>query len=205
MRDHGFLFRTRVATRQEVWRSMVSHVVGKRVLYLEFGVAYGGSIRWWARELEHSSSAFHGFDSFEGLPEQSGPWHKRQFDAAGRIPDIADSRVTFFKGLFEQTLPGYCLPDYDVIVINMDADLYSSTSYVLNHLRIHIKPGTLIYFDEMNHVDHEARAFHEFMDSSRLRFRAFCADRTLAHACFECVGLRSDNLFPKHPELTSCV
>jgi hypothetical protein len=64
-------------------------------------------------------------------------------------------------------------PAHDVLVINMDADLYSSTIYVLNHLRPHIKPGTLIYFDEMNHVDHEPRAFDQFTSQNSRKFRPF--------------------------------
>ncbi len=80
------------------------------------------------------------------------PWYKGQFDASGRVPITDDPRVRFFKGWFTQVLPRYYLRAHDVLVINMDADLYSSTIYVLNYLRPHIKPGTLIYFDEMNHV-----------------------------------------------------
>ena len=55
----------------------------------------------------------------------------------------------------------------------MDADLYSSTIYVLNYLRPQIKPGTLIYFDEMNHVDHELRAFDEFTSRNSIKFDPF--------------------------------
>jgi hypothetical protein len=64
----------------------------------------------------------------------------------------------------------------------MDADLYSSTSYVLHHLRPYIRPGTLIYFDEMNHVEHEPKAFDEFMKGTSLTFRPVCADRTPTYA-----------------------
>ena len=60
---------------------------------------------------------FHGFDSFEGLPERGGLWGKGQFDASGRVPAIHDSRVSFFKGWFHQVLPNYHLPPHDVLVI----------------------------------------------------------------------------------------
>ena len=85
-------------------------------------------------------------------------------------------------------LPRYCLPAHDVLVINMDADLYSSTIYVLNYLRPYIKPGTLIYFDEMNHLDHELRAFDEFTSQNSIKFRPVCAAKTLAHVSFECTN-----------------
>jgi hypothetical protein len=65
--------------------------------------------------------------------------------------------------------------------------MYTSTAYVLSHLRPYIRPGTFIYFDEMNHVEDEPKAFHEFMEASSLRFRPVCADRTLTRAFFECV------------------
>jgi Macrocin-O-methyltransferase (TylF) len=188
MRNHGYFFPDRVSSREEVWDVMVAKLGNQKVLYMEFGVAYGASIRYWSRELKDPISTIHGFDSFEGLPEQAGPWCKGQFDTSGRVPRVDDPRVTFFKGWFDQILPGYHPPPHDVLVINMDADLYSSMIYVLNYLRPQIKPGTLIYFDEMNHVDHELRAFDEFTSQNSIKFRPLCSDRTLAHISFECIG-----------------
>ena len=85
-------------------------------------------------------------------------------------------------------LPTYTVPDHDLLVLIMDADLSASTTYVLNHLRRYIRPGTLIYFDEMNHIEHEPKAFDEFMKETSLKFRPIAADRTLTYAFFECVG-----------------
>jgi hypothetical protein len=70
----------------------------------------------------------------------------------------------------------------------MDADLYSSTIYVLRHLRPWIRPGTYIYFDEMEQVDHEPRAFGEFIQESGLRFRGVSAHISFMHAAFQCVA-----------------
>ena len=47
---------------------------------------------------------------------------------------------------------------------------------------------TLLFLDDMSRPDHEPKAFAEFMDESGLRFRPVAADRSLNHACFECVG-----------------
>jgi hypothetical protein len=193
MQKHGFFFSERVSSREEVWARMISKVRDQKVLYVEFGVAVGESMRYWVRELKNPTAVFHGFDSFEGLPEGGGPWYKGQFDASGRLPIIDDSRVSFFKGWFDQVLPHYHLPAHDVLVINMDADLYSSTIYVLNYLRSQIKPGTLIYFDEMNHLDHELRAFEEFTSQNSIKFRPICADTTLAHVSFECTKVEKVN------------
>jgi hypothetical protein len=70
----------------------------------------------------------------------------------------------------------------------MDADLYSSTIYVLRFLRPHIKQGTYIYFDEMTHVEHEPRAFEEFMKESGLKFRPVSGDKGLDSVFFQCEG-----------------
>jgi hypothetical protein len=188
MRDNGFVFPAKSNSRQEVWDAILRRVESERVLYLEFGVAYGESIRYWSGRLKHPESILHGFDSFEGMPESSGIWKKGQFDASGKIPETGDPRVTFFKGWFDKVLPHYKLAAMDRLIINMDADLYSSTSYVLNFLLPFIKPGTIIYFDEMNHVDHEPRAFTEIMKRG-LMFKPLAADKSLAHVSFECISV----------------
>lgn len=187
MRERGFVFSNRAGRREEVWDAMISRLSNRNVLYLEFGVANGVSIRYWSNNLKNPNATLHGFDSFEGLPEKGGPWRKGQFDTDGRVPKIDDARVRFFKGWFDQVLPTYAIPPHDVLVLNLDADLYSSTIFVLEFLRPYIKPGTLLYFDEMNHVDHEPRAFDEFVAKSKLNFKPVHADRTLAHVSFECV------------------
>jgi O-methyltransferase len=188
MRMRGFQPLSRVPSREHVWAAVASQIATGPVLYLEFGVARGNSIRYWSEALRHPASILHGFDSFEGLPEAGGPWTKGKFDVGGKLPDINDDRVRFFKGWFDRVLPTYSLPAHDQLVINMDADLYSSTSFVLQYLTPHIKKGTFIYFDEMNHMEHEPRAFDEFMATSGRKFRLVCADSTLAFVFFECVG-----------------
>jgi O-methyltransferase len=187
MRDHDFFFERRVSSREEVWQVILDQVRSEKVLYLEFGVAYGESIKHWARELKHPDAMLHGFDSFEGLPEEAGPWKKGQFSSGGCVPNIPDPRVRFFRGWFDRSLPSYSLPPHDVLMINMDADLYSSTVFVLRCLRPYIKKGTFIYFDEMNHVEHEPHAFDDFLRESGCKFKPICADKTLAFVAFECV------------------
>ena len=162
----------------------------RRVLYLEFGVFQGTCTRYWSKALKHPDTRLHGFDSFEGLPEDfdvDGPYVKGTFDVGGEIPQIEDSRVAFHKGWFDEVLPTYELPDHEVLVIIIDADLYSSTQYVLRHLRPFIKPGTFIYFDDMSRPDHEPRAFEEFWKESGLGFRLVSTEYSLNTAFFECV------------------
>lgn len=189
MREHGFHFDRPLSDRWEVFDVVASRVHDKRVLYLEFGVFQGRTTRYWSARLRNPDARLHGFDSFEGLPEEWADQARGNiFNASGQIPIIADPRIQFFKGWFDQVLPNYVVPEHDLLVLILDADLYSSTSYVLRHLRPYIRPGTLIYFDEMNHVEHEPKAFDEFMKETSLKFRPVCADRTLTHTFFECVG-----------------
>jgi len=75
------------------------------------------------------------------MPEQGGPRHKGQFDASGGVPIIDDSRVDFSKGWFGQVASPYRPPAHVVLVINTDADAYSSTKYVLNYLPPRISLG----------------------------------------------------------------
>jgi len=187
MRKHGFKFSPRVATREAVWDAIISRIHAERLLYLEFGVAGGDSIRYWSEHLKSPHAMLHGFDSFEGMPESDGIWTKGQFSASGRIPLINDPRVVFHKGWFDHTVPRFTVPDHDVLVMNMDADLYSSTIFVLRHFRPYLRPGSFLYFDEMNHPNHEQRAFQEFLVETGLQFCPVAADRTLAFTAFQCV------------------
>jgi hypothetical protein len=168
---------------------MVGREVGDReVLYLEFGVHEGEATRYWSKLLTNPNSKLHGFDSFEGLPED---WHsqmpKGHFSTNGRMPVIDDERVQFFKGWFDQTLPAYQVPEHEVLVLNFDADLYSSTLCALQNLAPHIVPGTYLYFDEFPDAMHELRAFAEFCSSSPRKFVLRGATTSLISALFQCV------------------
>lgn len=192
MIDNHFEITQRLPNRIAVFDAVANRVFDKRVLYLEFGVYQGASMRYWSKALKNNDARLHGFDSFEGLPEDfddaGGRYRKGDFNVEGKLPLINDSRVEFFKGWFDQVLPHYNPPEYDVLVITMDADLYSSTIYVLRHLRPHIKQGTFIYFDDMSRPDHEPRAFCEFMDESGLKFELIATDESLNTVFFECIA-----------------
>ena len=191
MRNHGFFIDRRVRDRGEVFSKVAHQVADKKVLYLEFGVFKGESMRFWSRELKNPNANLHGFDSFEGLPEDfdvDGPYIKGTFDVGGTIPQIDDSRVKFFKGWFDQVLTGYTAPPHEVLVIVMDADLYSSTIYVLRHFKSIIRKGTFIFFDEMSRIEHEPKAFGEFMKETGLKFIPICSDFGLNRVFFKCIG-----------------
>lgn len=192
LKDNGFHFEQRYPTREEVYDAVARQVADREVLYCEFGVFEGYATRWWSRALRNPKARLHGFDSFEGLPDDyddpGGKYVKGHFSTGGRTPDIDDPRVEWFVGWFDDTLPDYQVPDHEVLVLNLDADLYSSTKLVLDTLRPHITAGTFIYFDELSRPAHEPRAFTEFMAETGLRFRPVAADTTCNNAFFECLG-----------------
>jgi O-methyltransferase len=142
--------------------------------YLEFGVSAGTSIRRWANFNKDENSRFIGFDSFEGLPEAWGKdAPKGAYSVGGRIPVTADPRVSFVKGWFQNTVPGFLetFSPRSPLLVHIDSDLYSSAAYVLAKLDHLMKPGTVIIFDEYSSVLHEFRAWldHQkaFLRSSR--------------------------------------
>jgi len=141
------------------------------LLYLEFGVYGGRSMSRMVERFPHPGARFVGFDSFEGLPEdwaQAGGRKERGFfSTGGQIPTISDPRVSFEKGWFQDTLPPF-LAAHDLsgttpILVHYDADLYSSTLFVLCMLW----PATRGYYfifdefmgDELLALDDFSRAF----------------------------------------------
>jgi O-methyltransferase len=149
--------------------------------YLEFGVFRGDSILKWAEINPHSKSRFVGFDSFEGLPEEwvaisrRGP--KGSYSAGGIIPVTSDSRIQFVKGLFADTLPnflGSLLLD-SRLVVHIDADLYSSTLYVLTTINHLITTGSIIIFDEFSNPLNEWKAFRAYASAFGRSFRVIGA------------------------------
>lgn len=186
MRDNHYSTKYRLPCRERIFDLIAKDVADKRVLYLEFGVFEGRATRYWSKLLPHPESHLHGFDSFAGLPESWGGTDrgKGYFSTNGAIPQIDDVRVKFFKGWFQDTLPTYKAPPHDVLIINLDADLYSSTAYVLSQLHNLIVSGTYIYFDEFNHRFDELRAFDEFIRQVGIRFSLVAATKTLEYVAF---------------------
>jgi hypothetical protein len=186
MRANGYEVRRRLDRREQLFDLVGSEVAGREVLYMEFGVWQGEATRYWSGLLRNPKSKLHGFDSFGGLPENWGlAGGKGCFSVDGKLPETNDPRVRFFKGLFEKTLPLYEFPPHDVLVLNFDADLYSSTRFALASVRDVILPGSYLYFDEFNQRTDEMRAFHEFTEESGMKFNLLGATHTFEHVLFQ--------------------
>lgn len=141
--------------------------------YLEFGVAKGHSFRWWIDRITDPDAGFYGFDTFSGLPEDWGFFKKGDMNNGNNPPAITDKRHHFYQGLFQQTLLPF-LNEYKSgrkKVIHLDADLYSSTLYVLTLLTPVLKAGDILLFDEFNVPMHEYKAFAEWSSSFYVNYK----------------------------------
>lgn len=150
-----------IRKREAIWDFVVEMLgANSKILLLEFGVHEGYSARYFLGSFRNAASRFYGFDSFEGLPETWGHKGVGTFSTHGRVPDVDDPRVTWVKGWFQDTLPGFEMPaGFDVVLVHFDADLYSSTLFALSTLW---RPLTSFYavFDEF--FGHETRALYNF-------------------------------------------
>lgn len=186
---HRFAPQPVVATREELFELAASRLGPGRLLYLEFGVFEGASMRWWSQRLAGREATLVGFDSFAGLPEE---WNeanpKGHFATGGQVPGIDDERVRFEVGWIEDTLPAFEAPEHDQLVVNVDVDVYSSARTVLHELRPLLVPGTLLYFDELAEREHEMKAFEELLQDTGWRFEVVGTTATLTQWLFHRVG-----------------
>jgi len=153
--------------RYDLYKYVIEKENLTEIDYIEFGVAKGFSFKWWVENIREKTSAFTGFDTFTGLPEDWGPFKKGEMSNNDKVPEIDDNRVKFFQGLFQQTLEGF-LKEHTFnkrTVIHMDADIYTATLYVLTTISPHLKKGDIIFFDEFNVPMHEFKAFSEWISS----------------------------------------
>jgi hypothetical protein len=135
--------------------------------YAEFGVYKGKTINYIASQID---ATIHGFDSFEGLPEDwRTKFKKGEFKMEG-LPEVADN-VELYKGWFDASVPKWATEHPGPMkFIHFDADLYSSTRTVLEILVDRIVPGTIIQFDEFFNypgwTQGEFKAFMEFVEKN---------------------------------------
>jgi hypothetical protein len=144
---------------------------------LEFGVFRGKSCRFLARR--HRGGEVHGFDSFEGFPDD-GRRDWRQTFAVDRMPKVPGN-ATLHKGYFEDTLPAFLAGQGErklaPRLVHIDCDLFSSTRCVLNLLGPHLGAGDILVFDELINYDqflaNEFLALFLFLERRGLDF-AWC-------------------------------
>lgn len=141
-------------------------------LILEFGVYLGKSLNeiaelYWERVV-------YGFDWWGGLPEawvMSGGRviPKGYFACIKPRVDEFRANVVLVEGLFTDSLgpflEGHSGP---VALVHLDADLYSSTIFVLSGLRDRFIAGSVLMFDEIAGKEgwQEAKAWEEYREAN---------------------------------------
>ena len=157
------------------WTSHMLHAlraVSVNGAYFEFGVYGGGTGNFIARKIPNKT--LHGFDAFQGAPEEYGdgpePWPNRE----GELPDM-DDNVELYVGWFKDTLPIFTKAnDQAVAFAHIDCNLYSSTMVIFEELGDRIRPGTVLVFDE--YPGEEYQAFNEFTSANGLEFKYLSCD-----------------------------
>jgi hypothetical protein len=126
---------------------------------------------------QRTDGTVHGFDSFEGLPEDWTYYQKRgRFSLAGRLPNVQRANVELHRGWFTDTIPAFLTAHAGPIrFLHIDCDLYSSARTVLEGLAERIPSGTVILFDEYldysGWQEHEFKAFAEYVERHAVRYR----------------------------------
>jgi hypothetical protein len=161
-------------------------------LVCEFGVAGGKTLRFIAEQWP--GRAIHGFDSFEGLPENWTGTHEQagRFHAKGKVPQVP-GHVTLHAGWFDKTLPGFLNANAGpASLLHLDADLYSSTKTVLTLMKDRIVAGTVLVFDEYdnypNWQEHEYKALQEFIAETGKTYRYIGFSTLQGQAAVQIVG-----------------
>jgi len=178
--------------RFDLYRAVSGHYdLSKiQVLYLEFGVASGHSFSWWLSHNTHPESRFFGFDTFEGLPENWGGYRKGDMAYETGSTGLGDRRAHLVKGTFQDTLTPFMEEHRGSLketrkLIHLDADLFSSTLFVLSQLYPWLQPGDLILFDEFNVANHEFFAYKIFTESFYVNLKLIGAQNNYYQTAFE--------------------
>lgn len=140
----------------------------------EFGVFRAESLNYIASRY---AQKVHGFDSFQGLPEDWNLDHKKGHFALenSKLPNVRKN-VELHVGMFADTVPAFAkvIGNVPLSFLHVDCDLYSSTSEIFRNLENNIVPGTVILFDEYYNYpgwrNHEFLAFKEFVERTGLDF-----------------------------------
>lgn len=133
---------------------------------LEFGVFRGGTFAYQADQINkhYPKSRLIGFDSWQGLPEETpGIWiperHAKGEYAAPKDEvlrklaeanlSIDDPRLRLVDGFYSDSLTPEVRSSIDsLIFVNIDVDIYSSTIELLDFIEPLLRPGVILYWDD---------------------------------------------------------
>ncbi len=140
---------------------------------LEFGVGAGNSYCWMAEQMlkRYKSSMLVGFDSWKGLPEETEGVYCPEPHGKGKYCwskgvvtqklfkleiTMENRRFNFVDGFYRETLRNHSDNQHihdiavnnNVIFVNIDVDIHSSTVEVLEFIAPLVRVGTILYFDD---------------------------------------------------------
>lgn len=130
---------------------------------LEFGVFVGKTFEYQAMCMDrgYKNDSLIGFDSFQGLPaETEGVWYptrhrignysSSRYEVEKRISGMSSrDKCKLVEGFYCDTLTEELQNTIsNVIFVNIDVDLHSSTLEVLDFIKPLVQKGTLIYWDD---------------------------------------------------------
>ena len=191
--EQHMLFAEPFQTREGLYRFLFERLPEKGLL-LEFGVHNGHSINMFAAL---TSRQIHGFDSFEGLPNDAlipsrndggSKWFAGKMTNRGHMPTVREN-VRLYKGWFDEVLPEF-VNDHageTAALLHIDCDIYSSTASVFQNFEKTLVPGTIILFDEYLNFEgwqkHEHKAFMELVERLSLEYEFIAYAYYGAAAC----------------------
>jgi hypothetical protein len=163
--------------------------------FIELGVTTGKTINFIAALNPHQT--IYGFDSFLGNPEEykkdGQTYSKWTFGLKDPSqPPAVLNNVKLIQGSFSESLPYFIekyLKEEPIAFLHVDCDLYSSTNTALQLLGPHIRPGTIIVYDDFyaysGYEEFEYKAFMEFLELSGYR-----AEYIAYNTMFEGIAVR---------------
>lgn len=168
--------------RFKLYDAVIANESLSDVLYLEFGVYQGESLNYFKNKLTNENCIFFGFDTFEVIPEKWGTVEAGGYSNHGKIPQIDDSRVSFIVGLFQDTTIQFIKEQSNLKekkkIIHLDADLYSSTLYVLTQIDQILNDGDILIFDEFGYnLLHEFKAFEDYCQAFSVKYNLISATK----------------------------
>lgn len=174
-------------SREYLWAAVAKNYLGEDWVGIEFGVASGDSTKNIAKLPQFRSClAWHGFDTFYGLPNAWGDLPKGAFSTGGRPPKINDTRFSWHIGQISDTVG-----DLEKIDLNQkrkfvlfDFDLYEPTKIAWTKLEGFLQQGDIIYFDEAYEAD-ESKIIQEIHQIGRISLRPI--GFTIMASCFQVV------------------
>lgn len=150
-------------SREKLWVEVAKDHLNGEWVGIEFGVASGDSTKTIAKLPQFRfCTAWHGFDTFLGLPSPWGDLPEGAFSTGGVPPKIDDDRYSWHVGDIADTISD--LDNYDLEnkrkFVLFDFDLYQPTRIAWDKLMSFLQSGDIVYFDEAYETD-ESRLIKE--------------------------------------------